>query len=290
MTGTAPRIAGVGLNVRDVAASARFYIDRLGFVAEPGSGAVSAEASNDAGGDRRYLSLGGGLLELTRADLATVASDPRANDPWFQHFAVIVSDMPAAFARLGAHRALSSSGPVTLPASSGGVIAYKFCDPDGHPLELSEIPTGRWAALAAAPGAPLFLGVDHSAIVVADLTASINFYTSRFEFEVSARIVNQGPTQAALDGLIAPIVDIIVLEPGGSPGLHLELLCYRSPRSIHRPRRLAHDDMAAARLIVEVDDLAPFGGAERGDLARDADNSHRMTDPDGHWIELRRRD
>ncbi len=57
----------------------------------------------------------------------------------FQHFAIVVSEMGRAYERLSAHggwTTISTDGPQLLPASSGGVTAYKFRDPEGHPLEL----------------------------------------------------------------------------------------------------------------------------------------------------------
>ena len=60
-------------------------------------------------------------------------------DPLFQHFAIVVSDMTAAYANLQAlpgWTAISRDSPQVLPASSGGVTAYKFRDPEGHPLEM----------------------------------------------------------------------------------------------------------------------------------------------------------
>ncbi len=42
--------------------------------------------------------------------------------------------------------AISTDGPQRLPPSSGGVAAFKFRDPDGHPLELLAFPDRKWPA------------------------------------------------------------------------------------------------------------------------------------------------
>ncbi len=66
-----------------------------------------------------------------------------ANDTRFHHFAIVVADMTHAMKQLASHpgwAALSRNGPHLLPQSSGGVTAFKFCDPDGHPLELLQFP------------------------------------------------------------------------------------------------------------------------------------------------------
>ena len=91
--------------------------------------------------------------------------------PLFQHFAIVVSDMATAYARLSeceGWKPISTDGPQLLPASSGGATAYKFRDPDGHPLELiafarDAIPV-KWQETSAAG----CLGIDHSAISIAD--------------------------------------------------------------------------------------------------------------------------
>jgi len=109
--------------------------------------------------------------------------------------------MAKAFAQLSAHHhaPISQGGPQVLPLSSGGVAAYKFRDPDGHPLELIHFPGGepaeRWAG---APG--LFLGIDHSAITVTDLDAAIGFLGGALGLTVSERGLNRGPGQARLAG------------------------------------------------------------------------------------------
>src|SRR5271165_1433011 len=66
-------------------------------------------------------------------------ADSRSPDRWFQHFAIVVSDMDKAYAQLQrvGFTPISNAGPVTLPPANGFVRAFKFRDPDGHPLELT---------------------------------------------------------------------------------------------------------------------------------------------------------
>lgn len=80
--------------------------------------------------------------------------------------------------------------------------------------------------------------------------------------------LNQGPTQAALDGLAEVRVDVVPLIPTASPP-HLELLHYRSPPtcSDHAWRP---NDIAATRIVWRSD---------RDGLVRD---------PDGHFHQLER--
>jgi catechol 2,3-dioxygenase-like lactoylglutathione lyase family enzyme len=179
-----------------------------------------------------------------------------------------VSDAAAAFDRLSrfAFTPISRGGPVLLPPSSGSVIAYKFRDPDGHPLELSQFPDDRWTRGRRAAGP--FMGIDHTAIAVANLDPSVAFYSGKLGFKLAARGVNTGPSQDTLDGLHGTEVEIVVLSPPSSKGPHLELLHYLSPRSVKDPRPVWIGDVAATRTIITGNDL-PVA---------------TLRDPDGHII------
>ena len=99
----------------------------------------------------------------------------------FQHLALVVADMAhglSARARCGCDL---EGRPTASPRLIGGVHAYKFRDPDGHPLELLRFPDSSppaaWQGKSAAAG-QIGLGIDHSAISVADADASAAFYGS----------------------------------------------------------------------------------------------------------------
>lgn len=240
------RIAGIGLNVADVARATAFY-RVLGFTV------VAAGR----------LAFAGFALDLTPATGTPYPDRLAANDPWFQHFALAVADMPGAAAAALAAGAtpISVGGPQVLPPNTGGVTAFKFRDPDGHPLELSLIPGSAWLR-GAKPG-EVFLGVDHTAIAVADLPRSAAWYAARGLREIG-RSRNAGPEQDRLDGLTGVAVDIVALAPAGG-GPHLELLAYRSPRPA--PRQAVDDgDIAATRTLI-------IGGTSE-------------IDPDGHRLAL----
>ncbi|MEO5732822.1 MAG: VOC family protein [Rubrivivax sp.] len=214
------RFAGFRRTVRSLARSTDFYRGALGFVDD---GAV--------------LRLGAECIELfEQADAVPISiAPPGLVDTGFQHIAIVTSNMTAALQRLAAFEfgAITKGGAVTLPASSGGVTAFKFRDPDGHPLELLQFPPGggdaRWQQ-GCETGAEPNLGIDHSAIAVADVERSIRFYEDRLGFSVAARQVNQGAEQDRLDGLDDTRVEVVALEPGVSKTPHLELLGYRAPR------------------------------------------------------------
>lgn len=210
------------------------------------------------------LRLGSETIELTPGSLGgRPYPEPRAaNDPWFQHFAITVADADAAYARLAGLGAMpiSRDGPQLLPPNTGSVVAYKFRDPDGHPLELSFVPGSAWTRLESGP---LFLGIDHTAVAVRDLDASIAFYAS-LGFAETGRSLNAGVEQDRLDGLGGVQVEIVAMAPP-LPGPYLELLHYLSPAPAAACPIVA-GDIAATRTIIAAD--------------RDA----TLRDPDGHIL------
>jgi len=257
-----PRIIGIALITTDLARACAFYEQALGFDLVSSARYGSAEVAT--------LRLGEEMLHLVHPDrLGRTYPEPQAaNDPWFQHFAIAVSDAATAFERLSRmpFTPISRGGPILLPPSSGSVIAYKFRDTDGHPLELSQFPDDRWTRRRTAPG--VFLGIDHTAIGVSDLDLSLAFYSGTLGFELTARGVNTGPSQDALDGLSSTQVEIAVLSPPSSKGPHLELLHYLSPRTVKGRQAMWIEDVAATRTLITGEGLP----------------SATLRDPDDHII------
>jgi hypothetical protein len=75
--------------------------------------------------------------------------------------------------------AQTSPNPQTLPAwnpVAGGIESFHFQDPDGHNLELIHFPVGKGDPKWQNPTESLFLGIDHTAIVVANTVISLAFY------------------------------------------------------------------------------------------------------------------
>ena len=257
--------------VRDMARSVGFYTGALGFTAEPATG-FDTELLAAAWGCQppvfTRLRLGRQSLLLALCEPAGSPPDDGATDPRFQHIAIVTRDMAAAWTRLAGHRpgAVSQGGPQRLPEASGGVTAVKFRDPDGHPVELIEFPPAhlppRWAGAVAGDG--ITLGIDHSAITVADADRSIDFYRTALGLRQQARQVNQGPEQARLDGLDSPVVAVVAMEPP-RPAPHLELLAYGTTRT---PSATARTPTGPRAITLWA------GGA--------GVSPHLQTDPDGH--------
>ena len=197
-------------------------------------------------GTRQSMRLGPSCVDLDCFDLCgrPYPADADAASLLFQHLALVTDDAASAWAnatRAGA-ALISRHGPSTLPRSAGGMTAVKFRDPDGHPVEFLQFPNGamhRW------PGSGV-LGVDHSAISVADVEASRRFYGAN-GLTVGAPSINGGPTQVALDDLRGVEVEVVPLQPS-APTPHLELLCYRHPRG-GACGSLDPNDIAATRVV-----------------------------------------
>ena len=233
------------------------------------------------GADCLQLTLGAAIVELIEFDEPGRPYLPHLSpfDNEFQHLAILVDDMDRAFEKLRGTKgwtAISSSGPQRLPDRSGGVTAFKFRDPDGHPLELLSFPAGKipphWQERAAGR---VFLGIDHSAISVSDTTRSITFYQT-LGLNVAARTLNQGIEQELLDGISDPVVEVVALAPP-HPTPHVELLSYRNASS-SRTVSIQSNDMSATRLIFHREPAAPFPTADQSDLL--------VLDPDGHHLQV----
>jgi catechol 2,3-dioxygenase-like lactoylglutathione lyase family enzyme len=281
-TGPIRRLARFGLTTGDTAALAAFYEQAFGFrhlkTARLSGAAFERLMAVEHGAESVWLGLGDEIVELTRFDAPGRAYPEAimASDLMFQHFAIVVADMDQAYRRLRAISGwtpISWNGPQRLPASSGGVSAFKFRDPEGHPLELLAYPAGgvpeRWKT-----GSGLCLGIDHSAISVRDAERSIAFYET-LGLRLGARSFNHGSEQSALDGLEQAELDVVALEPiRDTP--HLELLCYHSVA--HRAGiPLRSNDIAATRLVFETGG-PPSEAADPAEIG--------MVDPDGHHLLL----
>lgn len=290
-------------NTANLARAVAFYRDALGFRVDDAVAATPAWALLpglcDTAPRCARLALGAQALTLTEfPDAAPYPKDHASNDSCFQHCAIVVDDMDAACDRAMRHgaAAITLDGPQTLPPSTGSVAAFKFRDPDGHPLELIAFPDGTgdpvWqSAQAASPS----LGIDHSAISVADVERSILFY-ELLGLRVAAHGLNRGVEQDRLDNLAGVEVDVVALEATASTP-HLELLGYRHPHGRANP--------PAGLTAVGADRLAWQAG--KVDMLLDALTDSDFTDaivasgfiagatvallrdPDGHLLVLRDR-
>lgn len=299
-------IRRIALTVRDLEGTAAFYRDALGFsrlatIRHEGTAFARLTGLPGARATAAVMQLGAEEIELVAFEPAGRAypADSTAADPLFQHFAIVVADMAAAYANLvrhPGHSAISTGGPQHLPPNTGGVTAYKFRDPEGHPLELSQLPPGIGADRWHHPGRHGCLGIDHSAVGVASTARAVAFYTGVLGMAVTARLTNRGAEQDRLDGLHAEGVRITVIEPGRPNGPHLELLDYGAAARPATPSPLRADDVAATRLVLEAADLPGLVGrlvaaggsfvSQRGMRTEAPPDAVVVRDPDGHLLQL----
>ena len=303
------RISRISFTTADADRLGSFYRQAFGFEAtetEHHGGTSFARLTGVEGAQARALPLRLGeetieLLAFTRRG-APYPADIGCDDPRFQHIAIVVADMETAYLRLcecGGWTAITRPAPQRLPAGSGAVTAFKFRDPEGHPLELLAFPPDnvppRWREAPHRHGP--CLGIDHSAIVVSGTAPSISFYQQVLGFSVVGGSLNRGRGQEQLDAVPGAVVEVTALDPGAGNPPHLELLCYRSP-GLPRgaPAALHSNDIAATRLTLEVDDVAALEhrlAAARvrfistGTVAlRDNRPALLIRDPDGHALLL----
>ncbi|MBI4718528.1 MAG: VOC family protein [Planctomycetes bacterium] len=161
-----------------------------------------------------------------------VPADSRGNDEWFQHVAIIVSDMDRAYEHLRRHKVEhASSGPQTLPQwnqKAGGIRAFYFRDPDGHFLEILWFPPGKGDPKWQRSSDRLFRGIDHTAIVVKNTDASLRLYRDALGMRVAGESENFGTEQEHLNNVFGARLRITTLRAGSGPGI--ELLEYLAPR------------------------------------------------------------
>jgi catechol 2,3-dioxygenase-like lactoylglutathione lyase family enzyme len=181
------------------------------------------------------MRLGGESIELTEyltPKGRPVPADSRSNDRWFQHVAIIVSDIDRAYQVLRRdHVQYASTGPQRLPdwnRNAAGISAFYFKDPDGHTLEILQFPPGKGDPVWHAPTNRLFLGIDHTAIVVADTEASLRFYRDLLGLHIVGTSENYGSEQEHLNNVFGAHLRITSLRAAKAPGI--ELLEYLAPR------------------------------------------------------------
>src|SRR5215469_1666292 len=325
------QVQHVGFTVSDLDRVLAFYTQVLPFeivddyelLSEP-----CEKLTGVFGARMRVVTLGLGLerIQLTQFIAPPggrpIPPDSRSNDLWFQHLAIVVSDMDTAYATLCEHNVQHvSTAPQTLPdyiTAAAGIRAFYFRDPDGHNLELIWFPlqypqTDRTQAeLRASPppavqqgsvyqGKPktsrdFALGVDHTAIGIADTERSLRFYRDILGLTIAGESENYGTEQEHLNMVFGAHLHITRLKaPGG--GMGIEFLNYQSPpggRPVPldtRPNDLwywqmtmlvpdaqvAYTQFRAAGVAVISAGIVTLTGGEKAFLVRD---------PDGHAAKI----
>jgi catechol 2,3-dioxygenase-like lactoylglutathione lyase family enzyme len=305
-------VSAIGFTVSDMDRSVGFYRDVLTF--KP----VSDVEVDGPEYDQLYgifgirarivkLQLGEQQLELTQflapPDVRPIPVPSYSNDLWFQHFAIVVRDMEAAWAQLRKHHVRQiSPRPQTIPITNqaaAGIKAIKFRDPDGHNLELLWFPDGKGNPVWKRGGADLFLGIDHTAMTVRSTENSIKFYRDLMGLTVTGGTLNMGTEQEHLDSLPGVRARVTGLAPKmGPPGV--EFLEYELPTAGRpfptdsHPTDLWHwqttvvvsDVEAAASALRGTAHLVSAGVVTLPDKALGFAKGLLVRDPDGHAIQI----
>lgn len=309
--GTVSGVDSIGLTVSDLDRSVEFYTRVLTFekVAENESHGEAIEHATGVFGARvrsARLKLGDEFLELTEFMTPRgrpVPADDRANDRWFQHVAIIVSDMDRAYQRLREFKVQHASpAPQRLPdwnRNAGGIRAFYFRDPDRHPLEVLQFPSGKGNPKWQNANGRLFLGIDHTAIVISDTTASLKFYRDRLGLQIAGESENYGPEQERLNNVFGARLRITALRGASGPGIEfLEYLApvdgrpypadERSNDLVHWQTRLVSKSAAeaAAELATARSPFVSSGVVEIPATDGGIRKSFVVRDPDGHAVEI----
>jgi len=232
-------VDAIGITASDLDRSAAFYTDVLGFSPvweREVSGADYEHLFGVFGLRLRVMRLALGdesieLMQFLTPQGRPMPVDTRANDHWFQHVALITGDMERAYRHLRKHHvAHASTGPQTLPGwnpAAGGIKAFYFRDPDGNYLEVLQFPPGKGDPKWQRASDQLFLGIDHTAIVVGDTDASLAFYRDLLGMSVAGASENWGTEQEHLNNVFGARLRITALRGAEGPGV--ELLEYLAP-------------------------------------------------------------
>ena len=300
-------VEAVGMTVSDMDRAVDFYSRVLTFekVSEQEMGGAEFEHLVGVFGARARvvrMSLGDEHIELTEF-LAprgrVIPADSRSNDRWFQHVAIIVSDMDQAYQHLRKNRVEhASTGPQRLPdwnKNAGGIEAFYFKDPDGHPLEILHFPAGKGAAKWHQASGGLFLGIDHTAIVVNDTDATLAFYRDLLGMKVVGESENYGTEQEHLNNVFGARLRISALRAAN--GFGIELLEYLAPRDgrpiplDEKANDLAHRYTALASSQIGAADQTLVRNHAKlvspGVVVFPNEKALTVRDPDGHVLELR---
>jgi len=163
-------------------------------------------------------------------------------------------------------------------------------------LEVIFFPPGKgdpkWQHAGTKPesGLPLFLGIDHTAIVVSDTDKSLAFYRDLLGLRVAGESENYGVEQEHLNQVFGARLHITGLRAEHGPGI--EFLEYITPfggRDL--PSDAKSNDLVYWGTHLTVDDVANLstklheGGAAFVSKSSSG-RSQIVRDPDGHAMHL----
>lgn len=302
---TAKELARVSVTVSNLARATRFYEEVLTFK-KVGTYTLNANIAkqlfkvNEAV-EVATLQLGDEYIELMEFKTRgrAIPQDSRSNDLWFQHVAIVVGDMEAAYQKLRKAKVqFVSTAPQTLPiylTAAAGISAFYFQDPDGHNLEIIHFPAGKGNEKWQQTNGKLFLGIDHTALGISDTDSSLAFYESLLGLKVAGNSENYGAEQEHLNQVFG--AHLIITGLKAQAGFGLEFLDYLAPvggRSYpkdskvndlwHWHTNLFIPDTNTTLELLKAKGQKPLGTAVFQHPVFGAVNANLVRDPDGHAI------
>jgi catechol 2,3-dioxygenase-like lactoylglutathione lyase family enzyme len=302
------KVESIGITVKEMDRSLKFYTEVLGFkkISDAEYKGDSFEKLQGVFGLNirvARLQLGEEFIELT--DYLTtggrsIPEDAKSNDLFFQHIAIVVSDMDKAFQQVKKYNVeYVSTAPQTLPKTipaAEGIKAFYFHDPDNHNLELIYFPKGKGQDKWQRSNGKIFLGIDHTAIGISNTENSHQFYSNLLGIERKGDSWNKGIEQERLNNVEGASLHITGYRATEGPGV--EFLQYLSPGpgKVY-PKDSRSDDLWYWQTVLIVDDAevlyyklkkanAVFVSKElvHQQVSGEYYRSFIVRDPDGHAL------
>lgn len=261
------KVESIGITVKEMDRSVKFYTNVLGFTKvsdKEYSGSEVEQLEGVFGIHIRIvkLKLGDEFIELTdylTAGGRSIPEDAKSNDLFFQHIAIVVSDMDKAFQQVKKYNVeFVSTAPQTLPKSipaAEGIKAFYFHDPDNHNLELIYFPKGKGQDQWQHSNGKIFLGIDHTAIGVSSTDNSHTFYSTILGVERKGDSWNKGNEQEHLNNVEGASLHITGYRAAAGPGIEFLQYLYPGPGKIY-PANSRADDIWHWQTALIVTDAA----------------------------------
>ncbi len=304
-------VESIGITVSDIDRAIAFYREVLSF---------SKISDVEVQGKEydKLLGLLGVSLRLVRMQLGNekieliqhlnhqsklIPIDSCSNDLWFQHIAIVVSDMDRAYQKLRNFNVTPiSTAPQKLPnyiEAAAGIEAFYFRDPDGNALELISFPPDKGDSRWQIPTEQIFLGIDHTAIAISDTETSRKLYQDLLGLKIVGESENYGTEQENLTNVQGARLRITGLKANTVMGV--EFLDYLQPDNARpipegkAPQDLIHwettfavqdADLAAKKLRQAGYQFVSEGVAKISEASLGFKRAFLVRDPDGHVLRI----
>lgn len=225
-----------------------------------------------------------------------IPADSKSNDLWFQHIAIVVRDMDAAYKILRENKVqFVSTAPQTLPdyiPAAAGIKAFYFRDPDGHNLEVIYFPKGKGKDKWQQQTEAIFLGIDHTAIGIDDTDLSQDFYENFMGLKKAGSSENYGSEQEHLNQVFG--AHLLITGLVAKSGFGVEFLEYLAPPGGRPYPEQSHvTDLWHWHTSILVDDIqtiylklqeANYTWISQGIVSFENQQCFMIRDPDGHAV------